>query len=223
MLFRSQTQQKVEFTTKAANILAKLDNDIERNVYTAEVSHMTNIPQQAIESEIVKNIKKEEMTFIQDAQQQRKTQYSKNKKEIIKSAGILSAQKDILYLCASNIQVYHKIKTILSAEDFLEPIYQKIYEKIELLYQKSDTVFPAEMINYFELPEEQKKVTEIFAVVLHYNSIKDMEKALTEEVKAVKKASLDQLAAQAQSIEQVKKLVAEKRNVDSLYITIADG
>lgn len=219
----TQTQQKVEFTTKAANILAKLDNDIERNVYTAEVSHMTNIPQQAIESEIVKNIKKEEMTFIQDAQQQRKTQYSKNKKEIIKSAGILSAQKDILYLCASNIQVYHKIKTILSAEDFLEPIYQKIYEKIELLYQKSDTVFPAEMINYFELPEEQKKVTEIFAVVLHYNSIKDMEKALTEEVKTVKKASLDQLAAQAQSIEQVKKLVAEKRNVDSLYITIADG
>ncbi len=226
----TQTQQKVEFTIKAANILAKLDNDIERTVYTAEVSRMTDISPQVIESEISKIIIKEDMAFMQDAQQQKKMQYSKNKNEITKAAGILSAQKDILYLCASNLQVYQKIKTILSAEDFSEPIYQKVYQKIEELYQKNGTIFPAELVNYFELPEEQKKVTEIFAVVLQYHSLKAMEKALTEEVRTVKRASLNQHLAQLplqeqseQTDEQIKKWVAEKRNVDNLYITIADG
>ncbi len=191
---------------------------------------MTDISPQVIESEISKIIIKEDMAFMQDAQQQKKMQYSKNKNEITKAAGILSAQKDILYLCASNLQVYQKIKTILSAEDFSEPIYQKVYQKIEELYQKNGTIFPAELVNYFELPEEQKKVTEIFAVVLQYHSLKAMEKALTEEVRTVKRASLNQHLAQLplqeqseQTDEQIKKWVAEKRNVDNLYITIADG
>lgn len=220
----TQIQQKVEFTTKTANILAKLDNDIERNVYTNEIANMTGISQQAIENEIVKIVKKENELFAQNAQQKRKTQYYQNNKNLItKSSGIFAAQRDILFLCASNIQIYNKVKTILSAEDFTEEVYKKVYEKIDLLHQKSAVVFPAELVNYFELPEEQKIVTEIFAVALEYQSTKEIEKALTEEVKTVKRASLDKLASQAQSVEQIKKLIAEKGKLDSLYITIADG
>lgn len=220
----TQPQQKVEFTTKTANILSKLDNDIERNVYTNEISNMTGISQQAIENEIVKIIKKENEMFTQNAQQKRKTQYYQNNKDLItKSSGTFAAQRDILFLCASNIQVFNKIKTILSAEDFTEEIYKKVYEKIDLLHQKSAVVFPAELVNYFELPEEQKIVTEIFAVALQYKSTKEIEKALTEEVKTLKRTSLDKLASQVQSVEQIKKLIAEKGKLDSLYITIADG
>ncbi len=220
----TQPQQKVEFTTKTANILSKLDNDIERNVYTNEISNMTGISQQAIENEIVKIIKKENEMFTQNSQQKRKTQYYQNNKDLItKSSGTFAAQRDILFLCASNIQVFNKIKTILSAEDFTEEIYKKVYEKIDLLHQKSAVVFPAELVNYFELPEEQKIVTEIFAVALQYKSTKEIEKALTEEVKTLKRTSLDKLASQAQSVEQIKKLIAEKGKLDSLYITIADG
>ncbi|USF29008.1 DNA primase [Clostridium sp. MD294] len=220
----TQIQQKVEFTTQTANILAKLDNDIERNVYTNEIANMTGISQRAIENEIIKIVKKENEVFAQNAQQKRKTQYYQNNKDLItKSSGIFAAQKDILFLCASNIQIYNKVKTILLAEDFAEEVYKRVYEKIDLLHQKSAVVFPAELVNYFELPEEQKMVTEIFAVALEYQSTKEIEKALTEEVKAVKKASLDKLASQAQSVEQIKKLIAEKGKLDSLYITIADG
>lgn len=220
----TQTQQKVEFTTKTANILSKLDNDIERNVYTNEIANMTGISQQAIENEIIKIVKKENELFAQNAQQKKKTQYYQSNKDlIIKSSGLFAAQKDILFLCASNIQIFNKVKTILLAEDFTEEIYKNIYEKIDLLHQKSAVVFPAELINYFELPEEQKIVTEIFAVTSQYQSTKEIEKALTEEVKTLKRIRLDKLASQAQSVEQIKKLIAEKGKLDSLYITITDG
>ena len=92
-----------------------------------------------------------------------------------------------------------------------------------MLHQKSAVVFPAELVNYFELPEEQKIVTEIFAVTSQYQSTKEIEKALTEEVKTLKRICLDKLASQAQSVEQIKKLIAEKGKLDSLYITITEG
>ena len=220
----TQTQQKVEFTTKTANILAKLDNDIERNVYTNEISNMTGISQQAIENEINKIINKENDVFAQSAYQKRNTQYYQKNEEVkTKSHGLFAAQKDILYLCASNIQVYNKIKTILSPEDFIEPVYQKVYEYIALLYQKNSTVFPAELVNYFEQQQQQKLVTQIFAVSSEYKTMRDLEKALTEEVKTIKRVSLDRLASQAEDIEQIKKLVIEKGKLDGLYITLADG
>ncbi len=217
-------QQKVEFTTKAANILAKLDNDIERNVYITEVANITGISQQSIENEIAKTIVKENQAFLQNAQKKRKTQYQNSSQQNIKSSGTLPTQKNILYLCASNVQIYNKVKTILQAEDFTEAVYQKVYQKIEILHQKGATVFPAELINYFEKAEEQKAVAEIFAVTIEYQGTKDVEKALTEGVKILKKASIDKLlAAQPQSIEEVLSLTAEKKELDNLHITIADG
>lgn len=216
-------QQKVEFTTKAANILAKLDNDIERNVYITEVANMTGISQQSIENEITKTITKENQVFMQNAQKKRKTQYQNNHQQNIKSSGILAAQRDILYLCASNIQIYNKIKTILQPEDFTETVYQKVYQNIDVLHQKSATIFPAELINYFEQPEEQKAVAEIFAVTLEYQTTKDMQKALTEEVKRLKKVSIDKLASQSQSIEDIQNVIAQREKLNNLHITIADG
>ena len=59
--------------------------------------------------------------------QKKKTQYYQNNKDLItKSSGLFAAQRDILFLCASNIQIFNKVKTILSAEDFTEEIYKNI-------------------------------------------------------------------------------------------------
>ena len=66
-------------------------------------------------------------------------------------------------------------------------------------------------------------ITEIFAVVSKHATAKDMEKALNEEIRKVKKANLDRLAAEAKSVEQIQQLLMEKRKADSLYITITDG
>lgn len=220
-------QQKVEFTTKAANILAKLDNDIERSVYVAEVANMTNISEQSIINEITKTITKENQAFIQNTQQKRKTQYQYHKQQNTTSSGILAAQRDILYWCASNVQIYNKVKTILQPEDFTETVYQTVYQNIGIFHQKNDTVFPAELISYFEQPQQQKMVAEIFAVVLEYQTTKDMQKALTEEVKMLKQTSIDniidKLVAQSKPIEEIQHWLVEKGKLDNLYITIADG
>ncbi len=220
----NEMTQKVAFTTQAAEILAKLENDIEKAVYITEISRMTGIAQSAIESETTKIRQKEEKTFYENAQEKRQKEFARQKTaKIISSKGILQAQRDILFLCASNFQIYQKMKEVFFSKDFLEPVYQRAYEKIAFLYEKNGTVFPAELINYFQQPEEQRMITEIFAVVSKHATAKDMEKALNEEIRKVKKANLDRLAAEAKSVEQIQQLLMEKRKADSLYITITDG
>ncbi len=220
----NEMSQKVAFTTQAAEILAGVENDIEKAVYAQEISHMTGIAQNAIESETKKIQQKQENTFYESAEQKRQKSFQQqHSQKMTASKGILQAQRDILFLCASNVRIYEKMKEVFFAEDFLEPVYQRVYEKIAFLYEKSGTVFPGELINYFQLPQEQKLVAEIFAVVLEHTGLKDMEKALNEEIKRVKMAKLDRLAAEAKSIEQIQQLLTEKRKADSLYITITDG
>ena len=68
--------------------------------------------------------------------------------------------------------------------------------------------------------KEQKQVTEIFAVQLPTENGADMEKAINEQVKRLKRTKIDHLTANAATVEEIQRLVDAKRKLDSLYITI---
>ena len=48
----------------------------------------------------------------------------------------------------------------------------------------------------------------------------DMEKAINEQVKRLKRTKIDHLTANAATVEEIQRLVDAKRKLDSLYITI---
>ena len=56
-------EHRVRFATEAAEILAKLDSEIERNVYLGEVSRVTGVEEEAIRSEIRKLVQKEDAAY----------------------------------------------------------------------------------------------------------------------------------------------------------------
>lgn len=57
----------------------------------------------------------------------------------------------------------------------------------------------------------------------NYSKENELEKALNENIKIIKKAYLDEKSSNATSIEDVMSIVEEKRNIDKLYITITNG
>ena len=48
----------------------------------------------------------------------------------------------------------------------------------------------------------------------------DMEKAINEQVRLLKRTKIDHLTATAATVEEIQKLVEAKKKLDSLYITI---
>lgn len=213
-------EHRVRFATEAAEILAKLDSEIERNVYLGEVSRVTGVEEEAIRSEIGKLMRKEDEAFQKEAErrQQNLKTYSIEGRKTEK--GLMEAQRSLLYYCAQHQGVYDILKTIIEEDDFTEEVFRRALGYIGELWSSSGHVFPADLVSRFEETKEQKMVTEIFAVQLPAENGADMEKAINEQVRRLKRTKIDHLTANATTVEEIQRLVEAKRKLDSLYITI---
>lgn len=217
------TEHKILFTTEAAEILAKIPSLIEQDVYIKEVSAYSGISPEAIQAEIAKIQNKEESDFIQEAEKKRKRNYEEGTVKVMQeSKGLQEAQKELLFFCAEEKALYEKIREYLKPEDFLDSIYQRLAERIEILREKNQAVFAAELLNHFESVEEQKKVAEVFAAKRNYETRKDLEKAIQEEIRLVKTVKIDRMAEMAEDIDSIKKIVEEKKKLDEMNISITE-
>ena len=213
-------EHRVRFANEAADILSKLDNAIERNVYAGEVSRMTGVEEGAIRSEIDKRVQKEDIAFQKEAEKRRQMNQKASNVEQHREKGLMEAQRSILYYCASEQKIYEKLVSVLEKEDFTEELYYRVFLAIGQLWRESGNVFPAELVSFFEDGAWQKPVTEIFAIQLPVQSKEDLQKAMNEAIKLLKRTKIDKLTSAATTVEEIQRLVEGKRMLDSLYITI---
>ncbi|MBR4934553.1 MAG: DNA primase [Anaerotignum sp.] len=214
-------EHRVRFATEAAETLAKLDSEIERNVYLGEVSRVTGVEEKAIRMEIDKLLRKEDEAFQKEVEKQRQQNlkgYTAEGRKVDK--GLMEAQRNLLYYASQHQGVYEILKGILEEDDFTEEIFRRTFGFIGELWQSSGHVFPADLVSRFEETKEQKTVTEIFAVQLPTENGADLEKAVNEQVRLLKRTKIDHLTATAATVEEIQKLMEAKRKLDSLYITI---
>ena len=213
-------EHRVRFATEAAETLAKLDSEIERNVYLGEVSRVTGVEEEAIRSEIRKLMRKEEEAFEKEAErrQQNLKNYTAEGRKTEK--GLIEAQRSLLYYASQQQDVYDILRRHLEEDDFTEDVFRRAFRHIGELWSSSGHVFPADLVSRFEETKEQKMATEIFAVQLPVENRADMEKAINEEIRLLKRAKIDHMTATATTVEEIQKLVEAKRKLDSLYITI---
>lgn len=215
------TEHRISFTTEAAELLAKIPSSIEQDVYTKEVAEYADISEEAIKIEMDKIRDRNDSRFTQEAERKRIKAYSETTAKIAeRSKGILEAQREILHLCIFWDDIYDKIKEFITAEDFIEPVYQKLAFLIFDYRQRKQTLFPAELMNHFETVEEQKRAGEVFAVSVNHESRKDLEKAVNEEIRLIKKTGIDQRASNATDIESIKRLVEERKMLGEMSIIL---
>ena len=214
-------EHRVRFATEAAEILSKLDSEIERNVYLGEVSRVTGVEEEAIRSEIRKLMQKEDEAFQKEAEKQRQQNFRNYTAEGRKvEKGLIEAQRNLLYYSAQHQGVHETLRKILAEDDFTEDVFRRAFHHIGELWSSSGHVFPADLVSRFEETKEQKMATEIFAVQLPTENEADMEKAINEQVRLLKRTKIDHLTATATTVEEIQEMVEARRKLDSLYITI---
>lgn len=212
-------EHRVRFATEAAQILARLESDIERNVYLGEVSRATGVEEGAIRSEMQKLVRKEETARQQAARPPAPQPYTAKPPRRAEK-GLLEAQRNLLFLCAQYQGVNEKLRGVLEETDFTEEAYRRLFTAIGQMWQEGGHVFPADLVSRFEGAEEQKAAAEVFAVQLPWENGADLEKAVNEQVRLLKRAKIDNMTANAVSAEELRSLMEAKRKLDSLYITI---
>ena len=184
------------------------------------MSRVTGVEEEAIRSEIRKLMRKEDEAFQKEAEkrQQNLKNYTAEGRKVEK--GLIEAQRNLLYYAAQHQGVYDILKGILEEDDFTEDVFRRAFHFIGELWSSSGHVFPADLVSRFEETKEQKMATEIFAVQLPTENGADMEKAINEQVRYLKRTKIDHLTATAATVEEIQKMVEAKRKLDSLYITI---
>lgn len=217
-------EHKIKFTTEVSKLLSKLESDIERDVYILQISKETGIEEKSIKNEILKLKEIEEFKFAKEAEQKRKKIYtSLNSTKENNQKGIIEAQKYILYICSTSNSLYKKIKDYINIDEYIMEVYRKIAKIIYNFNDIGHKIFPAEIINYFELAEEQQTAAEIFALKFDYKDIKEKEKLINEGIKLIKRTKIDELMSKSKDINDIQNLIQARKKLDVLYINISDG
>ncbi len=223
------TEEKIKFTTEVAKLLQKLDNDIEKDAYIKQTAKITDISEGSIRSEISKiNLKIETPKKITN----QKPILTYNNHNTIKQdtntlpKNLIKAQISLLNLIATNELVYEKVKQYLKPENFIEASFQNLAKKIYELRNKKSNIYPAELINYFDKPEEQKIVSAVFSLnTEEYSQISTLEKLINDQVKLILKTHLNKISKELkdENVYEMQQLLEDGRNLDKLNITLTDG
>ncbi|MCL2873776.1 MAG: DNA primase [Defluviitaleaceae bacterium] len=211
--------ESVMFTTDAVKILSEIDSSIEQDVYLRQVVDLTGISDFAIRTELAKTGK----TLSPPVKPRR----IKPPTEVLMSASkpnkaVTEAYKRLIMIMAYEPQVRNEVSKYLSIDEIHVDIYRDIFSNIFELCFKNEQIYPAEFLNRFETPEDQKVVANIF---LSNDDIyiSTTEKEVNGLVKKIKDYHINQYMVGANDDESLKNLENMRKTFVDLYIKISDG
>lgn len=113
--------------------------------------------------------------------------------------------------------------SVLKPYEFDGEVYKVLAENIYSDYEKKVKREPADMVSCFESLEDQNTAAAVFAVKPDFEDMTKTEKAITENVRLIKKNYTDRLLAEAQTVEDIMQLAKEKKKLDELNIIVSEG
>ena len=130
------------------------------------------------------------------------------------------SQRLLLTWLSEEPQLYHRIKKYIGFEDFTNPLYQKVAEKLFEGIEES-TIHPAAIISMFADEGEQKEVAALFNTKLEdLETDQDKQKAFHHIVVNVKTASFEESSRKLGSdVMALNKVIQGKKALEELQKT----
>ena len=140
------TDGKISFLNKAADLLSKIDNNMEREMYIKKMSKEYEISQESIYAEVLKRIKpaKGFKTVSRIDRNRLKNMRKKGNSEFEK---VIECERILLCVLSINNSVYRVIKDRLNPEDFEDEKDREIAKEVFSRLENNRGIVPAELIN----------------------------------------------------------------------------
>ncbi|MGE5473125.1 MAG: DNA primase [Ignavibacteriales bacterium] len=150
----NDTKGKIEFLNKMAGVLAKVQNNIERDAYIKNISKDTGISQEPIYAEIDR-ILYGHSKRMRAPKVQALTQIQSVKKDDGLTK-VEQAEKMLIALLSNNsIEAYQYIKDKIKPEGFSSDLLGKIALKIYKMYEQGKEVMHSDILSIIENEEER--------------------------------------------------------------------
>ena len=110
----------------------------------------------------------------------------------------------------------------MGPDDFLTPLYHAVALMLFGQLEEGQPLNPARIMNQFTELEEQKEVAAIFNTHLQYDpSAEDRDKALTDVIKKIRLASIEEEMIHTGDIVRWQELLTQKTKIQKLNIHLS--
>ena len=176
-------ESKTAFHREIAKKLCGFEEEVERENYIESVAIKYNIGFDNLRRLVSSYAAR--TGLVQPVARPKSTVARKNTPE----ENIKKSQRLLLTWITEEPGVYHKIKPYITADDFTEPLYRQVADKL-FADLEQDNYNPAAIISAFEEEQEQRAVAEIFNTKLdELTTPQEREKAFHDILFAVKENS----------------------------------
>lgn len=204
----NKPNEKSLFIKQSLDIIKNL-NDIDKNIYINDISKITGVDKNVIDSSVTKaNI----------------VLASKRSIQIQKTDKNMSHVKNLLSIIANNKKAYMSIKDILNPDELLDEPYVSILKTIYDLHQNNNDTSLASLLDFYDDNQTKTILLDIFNKQLSFDNNNALQKALTDNIKIVKLTYYNkQLIDHKDDVEMLNSIINAKKNIDKLNISLIDG
>lgn len=153
------TEQKVQFLTECAKILAVIENSIEKEAYIQQLSDECRIERSAVAEQIQK--------YVNNNKAEEKKQYKREMREISAKNDIIEAERAVnlracnaeealLSVLLTNADASLSVCKTLPSDIFITPFNKKVYEKIKERAEKNLPTEAADISGEFSIDENSR-------------------------------------------------------------------
>ena len=200
---------KIKFLNEIAEIISKIDNTMEREIYIEKIAKEYEISKEAIYAEVNKltySNKKDEKVL----EKQKPTVLHKKNEETEVSEALKKRENTILsILLMGNENFYQIIKQNISAEDFKYNLNKEIAKKLYEELEKGNSNINSILDNMTE--EEQNHITEIMSIDYGFE---DMEKAIDDIIQSYQKDKLNDRKLEILKLLDTVEEISEKKKLE---------
>lgn len=206
-------ESKTDFINQTALKLSEFTEELERNTYIQAVSDKYMLDYGSLRKLVINYGEKNQ---ILKADKRLRDEEHKLQAASKKDNGAKKAQRILLTWLIEDDRIYNLIKNYISPDDFIEPLYNAVAEKLFGQLQNGK-VNPAMIISEFEDEEDHNEVASLFNTGLSGElSDYEREQALNETVYKVKKNSVDYRSRNASSADELKIIIREQSELNKL-------
>ncbi len=227
----SDPQQKTDFVNACARKLTGFTDEVERTNYIEAVARTYLLDFESLRRKVnaygaagygeqeEREHRYDMAVSVQEEEEKRNKRQQVRQKEKDDANG--QAQRLMLTWLSEEPELFTKIKEFLTPDDFTEPLYHQI---AVLLYGQLEAgnLQPGEILNHFINDEnEYREAARVFHTKLAETMTEEERtRAFQETIRRMKKNSLDVASRNAQSVEELQKIMQAQSSLKNLHISL---
>lgn len=200
----NDTSEKIRFLNKMAEVLSKIPNNIERDIYIEKLSKEGGVGKEALIAEVEKFLFKEEGKKVININ------LPNNESKEEKSNTDSSQEETIIYLLTSkDKEIYNKIKENVEIGDFNNSACKNLLSKFYEAYE-NDSIKSIDLLSLCENEAETNLLTKL---LLNENTIDDFSKISD---KIIQSFTISKLEKRKEEINDLMKVTTDETEKNKL-------